>query len=82
MQTKLEREVRYLKMYAFGSGMIFAVLFISGLGKDSTQKQKFDEIDVERINVVEKNGKLDLVISNAGRMPPARQATGAITPCP
>lgn len=33
-------------------------------------KTKFDEIDVERINVVEKNGRLRMVISNRERQHP------------
>jgi hypothetical protein len=34
-----------------------------------TERQRFEEIDVERINVVEKDGKLRLVISNRDRSP-------------
>jgi hypothetical protein len=50
------------------------------------QKARFTEIDVERINVVEKDGKLRLTISNAERLPqpiiggksyPLRGGTGA-----
>lgn len=32
-------------------------------------KQKFTEIDVERLNLVEKNGTLRMVMANAERMP-------------
>lgn len=35
-----------------------------------TKNQKFEEIDVERINVVEKDGKVKMVISNAARQHP------------
>jgi len=34
------------------------------------RRQKFDEIDVERINIVEKDGKLRIVISNRERQHP------------
>lgn len=73
--TKLEREVRGLKVYAVVSSLAFATILLAGFAHQTApqkeQKQKFGEIDVERVNVVEPNGKLDLVISNADRMPPA-----------
>ena len=34
-----------------------------------TRNQKFDEIDVERINIVERDGKIKLVIANKERLP-------------
>ena len=40
------------------------------MGFSVQQKQKFAEIDVERINVVEKDGKLRMVISNQERQHP------------
>lgn len=73
MQSKLEREVRFLKIYAVASSLIFGFFLLAGFTQNAAQKSantKFGEIDVERINVVEKNGKLDLVISNTDRMPP------------
>ncbi len=70
MPSKLERDVRFLKIYATLATLIVAVLLLAGFNQVQ-QKQKFGEIDVERINVVEKDGKLDLVISNSERMPPA-----------
>jgi len=72
--NKLEREVRWLKIYAIISSVVFATVILAGFAQqaqEKSQKQKFGEIDVERMNVVEKGGKLDLVISNADRMPPA-----------
>jgi hypothetical protein len=71
MESKLEREVRHLKAYAIVSTLLFSLLFVLGFRAASEEKTKFGEIDVERINVVEKSGKLDLVISNSERMPPA-----------
>lgn len=75
MQSKLEREVRFLKIYAVVSSLVFAVLIFAAFRQEAPQKapQKatFGEIDVERINVIEPNGKLDLVISNSARMPSA-----------
>ena len=67
--NKLERDIRILKAYAIGSTLLFGVLTISAFAKSQT-KQKFEEIDVERINIVEKDGKLKMVISNSARQHP------------
>lgn len=68
METKIEKEVRYLKIYAVVSTLFFAVFFLSAFAVGSNKK--FQEIDVERINVVEKDGKLKMVISNKERQHP------------
>lgn len=69
MQTKLERDVRNLKIYA---GVLTAVLIaIAVCAFIRPSRRRFDRIDVHRINVREPNGKLDLVISNSPQMPPA-----------
>ena len=69
METKLERDVRFLKIYASVATLGCAVFVLSAFSAQS-RRQKFEEIDVERINVVEKNGKLDMVISNQERQHP------------
>src|SRR5215472_14785626 len=69
MESKLEKDVRLLKTYAVVATLVVAVLIVAGFTLQSG-KQKFGEIDVERINVVEKNGKLDMVISNQERQHP------------
>src|SRR6266498_2765242 len=66
---KLQRDVRLLKAYAFGATLLLVVLMFAGLGQ-TNQKTKFTEIDVERINIVEKDGKLKMVISNGERQHP------------
>lgn len=68
METKIEKEVRYLKIYAVVSTLFFAIFLLSAFAVVS--KKKFEEIDVERINVVEKDGKLKMVISNKERQHP------------
>jgi hypothetical protein len=67
-QNKLEKEVRFLKIYAGVATLIAAILLVTAftVGKN----KKFDEIDVERINIVEKDGKLKMVISNKERQHP------------
>ncbi|MDQ3747888.1 MAG: hypothetical protein M3367_02565 [Acidobacteriota bacterium] len=69
METKLEKEVRFLKIYAVVVTLVCAVFFLSAFTIQN-KKQKFEEIDVERINIVEKDGKLRMVISNQERQHP------------
>ena len=69
MENKLEREVRFLKAYAAIATLACAVLVLTAFTLRSA-RQKFKEIDVERINVVEKDGKLKMVISNKERQHP------------
>lgn len=69
METKLERDVRFLKIYAVAATLVCAGSLLSAFTLQSG-RQKFEEIDVERINIVEKDGKLKMVISNEGRQHP------------
>jgi hypothetical protein len=69
IETKLERDVRWLKRYAAGITILFAVLLVTGF-VIQTKKQKFEEIDVERVNIVEKDGRLRMVIANGARQHP------------
>lgn len=67
-QSKIEKEVRFLKIYAGAATLLCAIVFLSAFS--SNQKQKFGEIDVERINVTDKDGKLRMVISGKDRQHP------------
>ncbi len=69
MESKLEKEVRFLKAYAVVA-TFFCAVFVLTAFTIQTRNQKFEEIDVERINIVEKDGKLKMVISNAERQHP------------
>jgi hypothetical protein len=62
----LQKRVRVLEAYAVVSLAIFGVLALSAF---TQAKQKYDEISVERLNIVEKNGQLRAVIANTERMP-------------
>lgn len=66
--NKIENELRFLKIYAVASTLIGAVLF--ALVFKAANSRSFDEIDVERINVVETDGKLRMVLSNKARQHP------------
>ncbi len=64
--NELNRRLRYLEIYAVVSLIIFGV---AGLSAFTRSKEKFAEIDVERLNVREKNGQLLMVVANRERMP-------------
>jgi len=66
MDAQVRRELRMLKGYAIVVTVLLGTISLTAF-RQSTQKQRFTEIDVERINVVEKNGNLRMVISNRER---------------
>jgi hypothetical protein len=66
---ELRKEIRFLKICATTATLFCAVLVLSSLAAQSAN-QKFREIDVERINIVESDGKLRMVISNEARQHP------------
>jgi hypothetical protein len=66
--ARLRREVRLLQVYAGGMTLAAALLVLCG-AEAVRQKPKFAEIDVERVNVVEKDGRLRLVLTNRERAP-------------
>jgi hypothetical protein len=66
---KLQRDVRLLKAYASFVTVLLVILAFAGFIQ-ANQKNRFTEIDVERINIVEPDGKLKMVISNGARQHP------------
>ncbi|HEX6053391.1 MAG TPA: hypothetical protein VFZ21_29185 [Gemmatimonadaceae bacterium] len=66
MDPQVRRELRILKGYAIAVTLLLGTISVTAF-RQSSQKQRFTEIDVERINVVEKNGNLRMVISNRER---------------
>jgi hypothetical protein len=60
----LRRDVRLLKLYA---GFTTVLLAIVGLSAFQQPRTRFGEIDVERINIIEPDGKYRMVISNRPR---------------
>jgi len=63
---KLQKRLRILEVYAGVSLIVFGVMAFSAF---TQSRQKIDELTVERLNVVEKNGQLLAVIANTDRMP-------------
>ncbi len=68
MESKILIQLRLLKIYAAAMTVAFTVLCLTAIAP-STRKQKFDEIDAERINIVDAQGRRQLVISNRDRFP-------------
>ncbi|WP_160716185.1 hypothetical protein [Chitinophaga solisilvae] len=66
---KLLKEVRFLKIYSLTLTAVLAFFIFMSFRADYA-KQRFQEIDVERINVREKDGTIRLVLSNAERQHP------------
>ncbi len=70
MDPKVQKELRILKTYAVVSSVLFAALITMG-ASGKLQKSKFSEIDVQRINLVEPDGTLRMVISDKADFPGA-----------
>ena len=66
--TKLFSHPRFLAIYAAVVTIAFAVVVLTGFA-ESRQKQTFDEITVHRINIVEPDGTLRMVLSNKTDFP-------------
>jgi hypothetical protein len=66
MSPTIERDLRFLKAYAIISTIAFGVLSV-GAFSPQEKRARFDEIDVERINIMEPDGKYRMVISNRAR---------------
>ena len=63
----LKAQLRFLRVHAVVTTAAIVVLVSTGFANQSSTR--FETIDVERINVIEKNGQLRLVISNKERSP-------------
>lgn len=65
---KMNKQSLFLKLYAISLTFLLGYFLLSGFRSPGTEK--FDEITVERINVVEPDGTLKMVISNKARQHP------------
>src|ERR687898_2239151 len=71
MRQSLCRQLRFLRFYAAANTVVMIVLATAAFRQEAPP-QKFAEITVERLNVVDANGTLRLVISNKDRMHPGQ----------
>jgi hypothetical protein len=69
MTRGLRRRVRALQAYAAGASVAVIALVGSGLAR-SSNPTRIDELTVQRLNVVDANGTLRMVLSNKDRMHP------------
>jgi hypothetical protein len=60
--------MRLLKLYVFAAATLLIVLGFVSL-REAPATTRFEEINVERLNVVEKDGKVRLIMSNKARFP-------------
>jgi hypothetical protein len=65
---RLECQVRSLRRYTVVSTLVFAGL-VGAAFTSSRGTARFTEIEVERINVMEADGRYALIIANAARLP-------------
>lgn len=80
MRRSLRRDIRLLQAYVAVSSLVFVFLAVAALAQtagpfDSPSSlaqggQKIDELTVQRLNVVDANGTLRMVIANKDRMHP------------
>lgn len=68
MQISLRRELRFLRIYTVTSSIVLVVLSTSAFRQ--AKSQALDELTVGRINIVDADGKLRMVLSNKDRMHP------------
>ena len=69
MTRHLRRDVRLLQAYATISSMVLVFVAVSAFGQ-APVPPKLDELTVQRLNVVDANGTLRLVLSGKDRMHP------------
>lgn len=68
MQQNLQSQIKRLRVIVIVLVLLNVVILLSAFDVINTNAN-FEEINVERINIVEKNGKLRMAIANKGRLP-------------
>lgn len=63
----MNKELVVLRTFAIAT--VVGMIFITSTAFKETTKQKFSEIDVERINIVEEDGTVKMIITNVERFP-------------
>jgi len=68
MESKLQKDIEFLKGYAIVMTVLLGVAIVSGF-RMASDKTRFAEVDVERLNIIERDGTLRMVASNTERAP-------------
>jgi hypothetical protein len=63
----MNRELIFLRTFAVSAAL--GMVFLTSSAFKKIENQKFTEINVERINIVEKDGKVKMIITNVDRFP-------------
>jgi len=71
----MNRELIFLRTFAIAT--VIGMIFITTSAFKQAANRKFTEIDVERINIVEKNGTVKMVITNVARFPNGKDKINA-----
>ena len=67
MRSKLRRDIGLLKSYAAVSSLALVVVSVAAFRQATPPVTEFDEITVQRLNIVEADGRTRLVLSNGER---------------
>jgi hypothetical protein len=68
VNAALLREIRVLRIWTALATLACLIVALCGFAAQN-RKTTFEEIDVERLNIVESNGRIRLVIANKERLP-------------
>lgn len=64
----MNKELVFLR--SFATAMALGIIFISSVAfRNNNENQQFGEIDVQRINIVEPDGTVKMIITNVDRFP-------------
>ena len=63
----MKRELLFLRTFA--AATVVAMVYIASTAFNKSENTRFTEIDVERINIVEKDGTVKMIVTNVDRFP-------------
>ena len=69
MKMKLANGHRFLVIYSGTLTAVFVATIFLGAKQPASRKEAFNEIDVQRINIVEPDGTVRMIISDTARAP-------------
>ena len=72
----MNRELVFLRIFAVAA--VVGCFFIGASSFKNNGNQKFGEIDVQRINIVEKDGTVKMVITNVDRFPTGKEKLNGV----
>jgi hypothetical protein len=70
MRQPLRRQIRLLQIYTGVTTLVLVLIVAAAFAQATGQPQKFDELTVQRLNVVDADGTLRFVLANKDRMHP------------